>query len=254
VERGGTAGIAGAANANSYATTINGNAAQAQSAASGSSGQAQAVAQSNFGSVNSIQTVATSQVGGTGSATALAQVGGSISLPNAINAGQSFATAIPFVAGPFMVALGSMGAGGVGASSFAYSQSVNFTFNAIGAPFQIGLLGSTSLGTGFDSALLQIFDNGNLVVNQSFANLAAAQAYFFNRLIDIQLAAGFHTIQLAFNEMMTGGEGFAFDFAGSTAVSATPLPPSWTMLLIGFVGFGFFVYRRQRKEAAFAAW
>jgi hypothetical protein len=48
---------------------------------------------------------------------------------------------------------------------------------------------------------------------------------------------------------MSGGEGFAFDYAAGAGVSATPLPPSWTMLLIGIVGFGFVAYRRQRKEA-----
>ena len=54
------------------------------------------------------------------------------------------------------------------------------------------------------------------------------------------------------DETMSGGEGFAFDYAAGAGVSATPLPPSWTMLLIGIVGFGFVAYRRQRKEAAFA--
>jgi hypothetical protein len=116
-------------------------------------------------------------VGGTAPAIALALLGSSISLPSGFNPGLSFSAAIPFVAGPFMAALGSMGAGGTGASSLAYSQSTSFTFNAVGCPFQLDLLGSTSLGTGFDSAMLQIFDNGNLIINQSFADLAAAQAY-----------------------------------------------------------------------------
>jgi hypothetical protein len=40
----------------------------------------------------------------------------------------------------------------------------------------IDLTGSNSLGAGFYSALFQILGTGNLVVNQSFANLAAAQA------------------------------------------------------------------------------
>jgi PEP-CTERM motif len=33
-------------------------------------------------------------------------------------------------------------------------------------------------------------------------------------------------------------------------VSATPLPASWTMLLLGLGGFGFFAHRRQRKARA----
>ena len=37
------------------------------------------------------------------------------------------------------------------------------------------------------------------------------------------------------------------------AVSATPLPPSWTMMLIGLAGFGFVAYRRQKQNTAIAA-
>jgi hypothetical protein len=52
--------VFGAANANSFATTINGNAAQAKSTAIGSGGQAQATAQTNFGSFQSVQSTSTS--------------------------------------------------------------------------------------------------------------------------------------------------------------------------------------------------
>ena len=50
---------------------------------------------------------------------------------------------------------------------------------------------------------------------------------------------------------MSGGEGFGFNYAAG--VSATPLPPSWTMMLIGLVVFGFIAYRRQKKGAAIIA-
>ncbi len=33
-------------------------------------------------------------------------------------------------------------------------------------------------------------------------------------------------------------------------VSATPLPSTWTMLIAGFVGLGFFAYRGSKKNAA----
>jgi hypothetical protein len=246
-----TPGIAGAANANSFATTISGYMAIAQSTAAGSSGQAQATAQTSFSSVNSVQAIATSQVGGTASANALAQVGSTVSLPNAINPGQSFSVVNPVAVGPLTLALGSMGAGGIG-GSLAYQQSASFTFNGSGAPFMIDLLGSASLGKGFDSALFQIFDNGNLMVSQSFADLASAKAFFFNKLIDIQLGAGLNNIQLAFNETMSGGEGFNFDY-GTASVSATPIPSTWILMLIGLAGFGFAAYRRQRNEVPFAS-
>jgi hypothetical protein len=61
------------------------------------------------------------------------------------------------------------------------------------------------------------------------------------------LAAGLNNIQLVFSETMSGGEGFSFDFA-SASVSATALPPAWTMMLIAF--FGFIAYRRKNATQA----
>jgi hypothetical protein len=36
----------------------------------------------------------------------------------------------------------------------------------------------------------------------------------------------------------------------SSSISATPLPSTWTMLIAGFVGLGFFAYRGSKKNAA----
>jgi hypothetical protein len=247
------AGIAGAANANSFATTINDNTAHAQSTAAGSSGQAQATAQTNFANLNSVQTTATSQVGGSAPASANAQVGGVISLQNATNPGQSFSATKALTVGPSMIAFGSMGAGGIGAS-LTYQESANFTFNAIGGGlFLIDPLNNFSLGSGFNSALFQILLNGNVFESQSFNNLASAQAFFSpSNFIDLQLAAGLNNIQLAFNETMSGGEAFGFDYAVA-GISAAPLPPSWTMMLIGLVGLAMIAYRRQKNGAAVIA-
>jgi hypothetical protein len=241
----GIPGTAGVANASSFATTINGYLAQAQSTATGSSGQAVATAQTNFANANTVQTSATSQVGGAGPATALAQVGSGIATTNAITAGQSFSIASPVNAGLLTLTVGSMGAGGIG-GSLAYLQTASFMFNAGSTPLVVDLLGNTSLGTGFDSASFQIFDNGNLVLSNSFATLASAQAFFSNNnLLAIQLAGGLNNVQLAFSEMMSGGEGFGFHYA-TASVSATPLPAAWTMMLVGIVGFGFVAHRRRK--------
>jgi hypothetical protein len=40
---------------------------------------------------------------------------------------------------------------------------------------------------------------------------------------------------------------------GTAQVSVTPLPPSWTMMLIGVAGFGFVAYRRNSKQALMTA-
>ncbi len=41
----------------------------------------------------------------------------------------------------------------------------------------------------------------------------------------------------------------AFDVLGSS-VTATPLPSTWTMLMAGFAGLGFFAYRGSKKNTA----
>jgi hypothetical protein len=229
--------------------------ASANSTATGSSGQAQATAQTNFFGVNTVQTVATSQVGGTGPANALAQVGGNASLPAAIIPGQSFSVVNTVASVPFTLAFGAMGAGyGGSGSPLTYQQSATFTFNNASGPFLIDLLGNASLGNGFDSALFQISDNGNVIVSQSFASLASAEAFFSNNnLINIMLAGGLNNVQLALNETMSTGEGFSFDYAAAGGLSPTPLPPAWTMMLIGVAGFGFVGYRRKSRPALMAA-
>jgi hypothetical protein len=246
-------GIAGAADANSFATTINGNAAQAQSTASGSSGQAQATAQTNFGNLHSVQTVATSPVGGTGAApaVAIAKAGGPVSLSNAISAGQSFSVVSGFGVGPLTtVALGAMGAGyGGTGQSLTYQESASFA--AGGGIFDVDLLNSSAVGVGFDSAVFKIILNGNIFESQTFTNLALAEAFFSNNLINVPLAAGLNNIQLSLNETMSKSGGFAYNYA---AVSVTPLPPTWTMMLAGLAGFGFVVYRHKKRTAAVASW
>jgi hypothetical protein len=236
------------ANASSFASTISAYLAQAQSTATGFNGQAVATAQTNFVNANTVQTSAASQAGGTGPASASAQVGSGVTTNNAITAGQSFSIASPVNAGLLTLTVGSMGAGGIG-GSLAYQETASFMFNAGSTPFVVDLLGNTSLGTGFDSATFQIFDNGNLILSDSFANLSSAQAFFStNNLLAIQLAGGPNNVQLAFSEMMSGGEGFSFNYT-SASVSATPLPPAWTLMLMGIAGFSFVAYRRKSAPA-----
>jgi hypothetical protein len=139
-----------------------------------------------------------------------------------------------------------MGAGGVG-GSLDYQQTASFIFNAGGAPFVVDMLGNSSVGNGFDTAAFTISDNGNVIVNQSFANLASAQAFFsINNLFAIQLSGGLNNIQLALNETMSGGEGFSFGFA-SASVSATPLPAALPLFASGLGALGLLHWRKRRK-------
>jgi len=245
-------GAVGTANANSSASTVDGNAARALSTASGSSGQAQATARSNFGNSNSIKTVATSQVGGTAPADATAQVGGADS--SSINAGQSFSVANEFTAGAMNLVSGSMGAGGIG-GSLSYQESVDFTLDAIGAPFQVHLLDDASIETGFDSATFQIVSDGDVLDSQSFTDLASADSFFTHNLLHFDLGPGVSDIAVVFDATMSGGEGFSFDYTirGIDSPGDTPLPPSWTMMLVGLIGWGVPSWRSKRKLRAPAA-
>jgi hypothetical protein len=40
----------------------------------------------------------------------------------------------------------------------------------------------------------------------------------------------------------------AVDTVGTISASATPLPATWTMMLIGLAGFGFMLYRRKERD------
>jgi hypothetical protein len=206
--------IAGAANANSFATTINGNTAQTWSSAIGSSGQAQATAQTNFGNFTSVQTTSTSPVTGTNTSTsAVAQAGGVVSLSNPIIPGQSFSVVSGSGFGPLTVANGSMGAGygGLNGVSITYQESASFTQN--GGVFVLDLLSNDALGKGFDSALFTISLNSAVIDSQSFTNLASAEAFFSNNLIDVPLLSGPNSVQLAFSETMSSTGGYSFDYA-----------------------------------------
>jgi len=51
--------------------------------------------------------------------------------------------------------------------------------------------------------------------------------------------------------MMSAGEGFSFDYTiRGIDPSLVPLPPSWTMMVIGIGVLGLLGWRRKRKQVA----
>jgi hypothetical protein len=68
------------------------------------------------------------------------------------------------------------------------------------------------------------------------------------------VSPGYYGFQEASNDIasitLTGGDIGSRNI--SVSLAATPLPPTWLMLLSGFVGLGFFAYRGKRKNAAAA--
>ena len=105
--------------------------------------------------------------------------------------------------------------------SLTYQQSVSFT--QYGGAFVLDLLSSDALGNGFDSALFELFLNSVVIDSQSFTDLASAEAFFSNHLINVPLLAGPNSVLIGFSETMSGIEGFSFDYAVAS-VSNVPAP------------------------------
>jgi hypothetical protein len=143
------------------------------------------------------------------------------------------------------------GYGGTGAP-LTYQESASFTQNGSGL-FLFDLLSNNALGTGFDSALFEISLNNVTVDSQSFTDLASAEAFFSNNLIDVPLVDGPNDVQILLSETMGNSinQGFSFDYAA--AASETPLPASVTMMLIGLGGLGLLGWRTKRKNIAAVA-
>jgi hypothetical protein len=75
-----------------------------------------------------------------------------------------------------------------------------------------------------------------------------------NQVIVTPVPPGYFAEQL---RVSTDGPEIGLSMSGvqlaTGGVAVTPLPPSWTMMLIGIAGFGFVAYRRKSKPALMAA-
>jgi hypothetical protein len=115
---------------------------------------------------------------------------------------------------------------GYGGQGEPLSYRTTATFQSIFAPdshFLLGLESQGSLGTGFNSATLDVFVNSILAYERSFTSLSDAQTFFIDNAIDIGFQlGGFTNVQIVYD--LTGSaisSGFQFDYAFGTAA---PVP------------------------------
>jgi hypothetical protein len=52
-----------------------------------------------------------------------------------------------------------------------------------------------------------------------------------------------------FTPTTTNGPFIQFDNVGVSPITTTPLPSTWTMLIVGFIGLGLFAHRGTKKNS-----
>ena len=267
----GAAGADGAANAVSSAITQRGALAQAQSTAVGSSGGAQSTAQTSLHQLGLVQAVATAPTGSTATTNAIAEAGGSgQAFANPGQTAYAFSAGLPdktyvttLVGGASHVTdallgprdavfgaaiLGANYAPDGGGQSHTYSAAATFGFDYRG-DLLLGLIDNQQNGfdngLGFQSMEFYVDGNGSDVFDVKFGNLAAAESFFSDTVINLGSYAGPGVdLTFGYNLVADGSGGFGMDFAFGGAV---PEPSKWAMMLLGFAGLSYAGYRASRK-------
>lgn len=144
----------------------------------------------------------------------------------------------------------SIGYGGQG-EVLTYRTTANFNFSYSDGDFLLGLGSQGSLGTGFNSAVLDVFVDSFRAYERSFTSLADAEAFFTDNLIDIGFQRGGHAnVELIFD--LTGSQmssGFQFNYAFGTTAAAVPLPAAGAGLPgLVFAGGGLLAWWRRKRK------
>jgi PEP-CTERM motif len=157
---------------------------------------------------------------------------------------------------------------GIIATVPAHATTFDFSVSSIGAPGDIAsgtFTGNeTSSGIYALTGITGTFDGVNITGLTGYANADNELFYPSQPFVDFN-GISFQTASLGainlfsnsgYFEVKSSVDAVGYYFSGtpiSLAVSATPLPSTWTMMLIGLAGFGFVAYRRKTKPALMAA-
>ena len=271
---GATSGNVGAANA--LATADGNYSGSANAKAKGGSGSAQSISSAHGGTISSLTTTSFAPVShSTVVAESKANINGPINTAESATANvnanaYAYATGhasglatSPF--GPNVAAvfnnpnMASFDRAALGANYAAdytgpqtYSSSVEWIFNRTGLPvsgiINLGLINSVASGGGFTQLIFNVQENGTTLLSQSFSSIAAANAYFTDRVIGLgALPVG--NIDLKVNLAVTSnstGSGYGINFA--TGISAVPEPEQWAMMLTGFGLVGWRLRQARRVQ------
>lgn len=157
---------------------------------------------------------------------------------------------------------------GIIAAVPAHATTFDFSVSSVGTPGDIasGTLTGTESSSGIYtiSGITGTFDGSLITGLSGYANADNLLFYPSQPFVDFNgisfVTASLGAINLFSNsgyfEVKSTVDSVGYYFNGSPislSVTATPLPPAWTMMLIGLAGFGFVAYRRRAKPEFMAA-
>lgn len=147
-------------------------------------------------------------------------------------------------------------------------MTFDFSVSSVGAPGDIAsgkfTANLSQPGVYSLTGITGTFDGVAITGLSGYADADNKLFYPAQPYVDFQ-GISFHTVSLGdinlfFNagyfEVKSSVDRVGYYFSGtpiSIGVSATPLPPAWTMMVIGFAGFAFVAYRRKAKTEFIAA-
>jgi len=132
----------------------------------------------------------------------------------------------------------------------------SFTVNG---PVSSNGLATFTEGAGLASLVFSIegnnftLDDDLTKASVTFDNGALINVAYLGGLNGFKLDLGTLGLNYIFSDLINPGLSSIGTISASAGVSATPLPPSWSLMLIGLVGAGFMAFRRKNSLQLAAA-